>query len=51
MLFDQTFFHLLVASLLGLFGAAGAMAGIAKLGLGYSWSNRSPRIFAKRNEK
>ena len=45
MLFDQTFFDLLVAALLGLSGIAGAVTEIAKLCLGYSWSDRSSRIF------
>ena len=48
---DQTFLNWLVATLLGLCGAAGAVAGIAKLCLGYSWSDRSTRIFLKHNEK
>ena len=43
MLFDQTFFNLLVT--------AGAVAGIANLCLGYSWSDRLSRIFLKHNEK
>ena len=51
MLLDQTFFNLLVAALLGLSGIAGAVTGIAKLCLGYSWSDRSSRIFFKHNEK
>jgi len=51
MFFDQTFINLLVASLLGISGAAGAVAGIAKLCLGYSWSNRPTRIYSKHNER
>lgn len=51
MLFDQTFINLLVAALLGLSGIAGAVAGIAKLCPGYSWSDRSSRIFIIHNEK
>ncbi len=51
MLFDQTFFNWLVAALLGLSGIAGAVAGIAKLCLGYSWSDHSSRIFLNHNEK
>lgn len=45
MLFDQIFIDtmLLAAVLLGL-------SGIAKLFLGYSWSNRPSRIFIKNNE-
>lgn len=51
MLFDQTFFNLLVTALLGLSGIAGVVAGIAKLCPGYSWSDRSSRIFLNYNEK
>ena len=51
MLFDQPFINLLVAALLGLSGIAGAVAGIAKLCPGYSWSDRSSRIFINHNEK
>jgi hypothetical protein len=51
MLFDQTYFNLLIAALLSLSGIAGAVTGIAKLCLGYSWSDRSSRIFFKHSEK
>lgn len=50
MLLDQTLINLLVG-VLGFSGLAGAVAGIAKLCLGYSWSDRSSRILLKHNEK
>ena len=52
MLFDQFLFSMApVAVLLGLSGVARVVAGIAKLGLGYSWSYRPSRMFSKNNER
>lgn len=51
MFFDQTFFNWLVAAILGFSGIAGAVAAIAKLCLGYSWSHRSSHIYSKYNKR
>jgi hypothetical protein len=52
MLFDQSFFYLMMVTvLLGLSGIAGAVTGIVRLSLGYSWSNRLSRVFPKKNER
>ena len=52
MLFDPSLFlTALTAILLGLAGAAGVVAGIAKICLGYSWSYHPSRIYSKHNRK